>query len=123
MSRVIAIIGASRDRSKYGNKAVRAFLAQGYTVVPIHPREAVIEGLKAYASVLDAPVSIEMASMYVPPEIGEGVLDDLVRKHIREVWFNPGSETPALVARARSLGLEPIVACSIRGVGEDPDDF
>jgi predicted CoA-binding protein len=120
MSKVVAVIGASRNRQKFGNRAVRAFLSQGYTVVPINPRESEIEGLKVYRSVLDVPGSIDMASFYVPPDIGERVIDEVARKQIPEVWLNPGAESDALVARARSLSLSPIIACSIIGVGQDP---
>ena len=120
MSKVVAVIGASRNRQKFGNRAVRAFLSQGYTVVPINPRESEIEGLRVYRSVLDVPGSIDMASFYVPPDIGERVIEEVARKQIPEVWLNPGAESDALVARARSLSLKPIIACSIVGVGQDP---
>jgi hypothetical protein len=123
MPQVVAVIGASSDRAKYGNKAVRAFRQQGYTVVPVHPRETEVEGLKAYASVLDVPGDVDMASMYLPPSLGERVLDDLAKKGVREVWLNPGADSPALVEKARTLGLTAIVACSIRGIGEDPSEL
>ena len=71
MSKIVAVIGASNNRNKFGNRAVRAFQQQGYTVVPINPHETEIEGLKAYASVLDVPGPIDMATLYVPPDIGE----------------------------------------------------
>ena len=121
MSKVVAVIGASNNRSKFGNKAVRAFLLEGYVVVPIHPREATIEGLTAYRSVLDVPGSIDMATFYVPPEIGETVIEDVARKGIPEVWLNPGAESDALIAKARGLSIRPIVACSIVGVGQNPN--
>jgi len=120
MSKVVAVIGASSDRRKFGNRAVRAFLRQGYTVVPINPHEVEIEGLKAYRSVLDVPGAIDMATVYVPPEIGEQVVEELARKRIPEVWLNPGAESDAVVARARALELKTIVACSIVGIGENP---
>jgi len=120
VGRVVAVIGASKDRTKFGNRAVRAFQRQGDTVVPINPHEAEIEGLKAYASVLDVPGPIDMATLYVPPSIGERLMDELARKGISEVWVNPGAESDALMARARSLQIDPIVACSIVGIGQNP---
>lgn len=120
MSKVVAVIGASNNRQKFGNRAVRAFVREGYTVVPIHPSEAYVEGLTAYRSVLDVPGTIDMASFYVPPEIGEQVIEEVARKQIKEVWLNPGSESDALVAKARSLSIAPIVACSIVAVGQNP---
>jgi predicted CoA-binding protein len=118
--KVVAVIGASSNRAKFGNRAVRAFMQQGYTVVPINPHETEVEGLKAYASVLDVPGTIDMASFYVPPEVGERVIDEIARKQIAEVWLNPGAESDALVARARALSIKPIVACSIVAIGRNP---
>ena len=120
MAEVVAVIGASSDRRKFGNRAVRAFQEQGYTVVPINPHEAEVEGLKAYASVLDVPGPVDMASLYVPPEIGERLIEEIARKGIAEVWVNPGAESDALIARARALEIQPIVACSIVAIGQNP---
>jgi predicted CoA-binding protein len=123
MAKVVAVVGASSDRRKFGNKAVRAFLQQGYTVIPINPRETEVEGLKAYRSVLDVPDRIDMATLYVPGVVGRQVIEEIARKGITEVWFNPGADDPAVIARARELSLRPIVACSILGVGKDPHDL
>jgi uncharacterized protein len=120
MPKVVAIVGASSDRAKFGNKAVRAFAQQGHTVIPIHPRETEIEGLKVYKSVLDVPGPIDVVSLYVAPALGEKVIEEVAQKGIPEVWLNPGAESPELVAKARALGLTPIVACSIVGAGVNP---
>jgi predicted CoA-binding protein len=123
MKKTVAVIGASRDRTKFGNRAVRAYQEEGYAVVPINPHESEVEGLKAYASVLDVPGPIDMATFYVPPEIGEQVIDDIARKQIPEVWLNPGAESDDLIARARALHIQPIIACSIVGIGKNPYEF
>jgi|SRR6185295_11610110 uncharacterized protein len=120
MPKVVAVIGASSNRRKFGNRALRAFQQQGYTVVPINPNEREVEGLTTYASVLDVPGPIDMASFYVPPEIGEQVIGEVARKGIAEVWLNPGSESDELIARARALQIQPIIACSIVAIGENP---
>jgi hypothetical protein len=120
MAKVVAVIGASSNRRKFGNRAVRAFSQQGYTVIPINPHETQVEGLKAYASVLDVPGPIDMASVYLQPEAGLRVMDEIARKKIPEVWLNPGADADEVVARARALDLRPIVACSIMAIGEHP---
>lgn len=123
MPKTIAIIGASNDRSRFANKAVRAYLHQGFTVIPIHPKDEMVEGLKAYKSVVDIPGPVDMASLYLPPAVGMRVIEEVARKGILEVWFNPGAESPELVEKARSLGLKPIAACSIVGIGESPSSY
>jgi uncharacterized protein len=120
MPKVVAVIGASNDRRKFGNRAVRAFRQQGYTVIPINPHETHVEGLTAYASVLDVPGPIDMASFYVQPEVGEQVIAEVARKGITEVWLNPGCDSDELIARARALQIAPIVACSIVAIGQNP---
>ncbi len=123
MARVVAVVGASRDQRKFGNKAVRAFRHCGYDVVPINPASGVIEGLPTYASVLDVPRSIDIATVYLQPTIGEQVIDEIARKGIGEVWLNPGADSARVVARARALGLNPILDCSIVGIGESPASY
>ena len=120
MAKIVAIIGASSNPRKFGNRAVRAFRRQGYTVIPINPHEAQVEGLKTYASVLDVPDPIDIATFYVPPNIGEKVIREVAKKNIPEVWLNPGAESDSLIRLARSLNVEPILACSIIGIGENP---
>ena len=116
----VAIIGASSARHKFGNKAVRAFVRQGWTVYPVNPNEPVIEGLQSYPSVTAIPGPVDRASLYLPPAIGIDVLDDIHRKGIRELWVNPGAESDALIEKAERLGLETVQACSIVGIGERP---
>ena len=117
------MIGASNDRYKFGNRAVRAFVRQGYTVYPVNPNEQRVEGLTSYASVLDIPGQIDMATVYVPGAVGERIMDELARKGVGEVWLNPGADDDAVVARGKALGLNVIQACSIMSIGESPGRF
>ena len=117
----VAIIGASNDRSKYGNKAVRAYSLRGFTVHPVNPREETVEGLSAYKSILDIPGEVDRASLYVPPKVGLKVIEEIARKGVKEVYINPGAESDELVDKARKLGLNPILACSILAVGLNPE--
>ena len=120
----VAVVGASADRAKYGNKSVRAHLQQGYEVYPINPKGGKIEGLKVYQSLAEAPaVHLNRISVYLPPQVGIKVLDEIAARGCDELFFNPGSESGELLARARELGLEPILACSIVDLGESPAHF
>lgn len=119
----MAIIGASSNRAKFGNKALRAFEKQGFRVVAINPNEREVEGHQTYASVLDYPDAIDMATVYVPGVVGVRVMDDLAKKGVPEVWLNPGADDDAVVSRAKQLGLKTVIACSIIGIGESPYGF
>ena len=121
--KTVVIIGASSNRDKFGNKALRSFARQGYNVIPINPTEAEVEGHKAYASVLDVPGTIDMATIYVPGAIGVQVMDDLAKKGIPEVWLNPGADDRQVVEKARSLGLKTVIHCSIIAIGDSPGRY
>lgn len=121
--KTVVIIGASNNRQKYGNKAVRAYVKQGWRVYPVNPKESQIEGLKVYKSILDIPSSIERVSMYVPPEVGLKIISNIAQKKPKELFFNPGSESDQLLAKSKELGLNAIQACSIRNIGESPENF
>ncbi len=123
MGKTVAVVGASNDRGKFGNKAMRAFAAEGYTVIPINPHEPVVEGEQAYASVLDVPGPIDMATVYVQPDIAYRLLDEFQQKGIGEIWVNPGAESDELLTEARRRKLNVIAACSIVGIGRSPGQF
>jgi len=120
-SPTIAIVGASSDRTKFGNKAVRAFIERGYTVYPVNPRGGMIEGLTAHRSLAEVPAGrLNRISVYLPPELTLKLLPEIAARGCDELWLNPGSESPAVIEAARALGLELIQACSIINIGVDP---
>jgi predicted CoA-binding protein len=122
-AKTVAVVGASSDRGKFGNKALRAFQSEGYRVLAINPNEGTVEGLTTYASVLDVPEPIDMATVYVQPEVTLRLLDEFQRKKIPEVWVNPGAEDDAVMDEARRRGMNVIFACSIVGIGRNPYQF
>jgi len=119
----VAVIGASNDRRKFGNKAVRAYRQQGWTVYPVNPKEETVEGLKAYPSIRDVPRPVDRVSVYLLPLLGLKILADIAAVAPQEVFFNPGSESPELLEQAGALGLNAIVACSIVDIGVTPSQF
>ena len=121
--KTVAIIGASSDRNKFGNKAVRAFREQGYQVYPVNPNETEIEGLCAYQKITDVPVRPAMISVYVPPPVLFKLLPEIAKKGCDELWLNPGTESDEVLAEAEHLGLNTIQACSIVGIGTSPSKF
>ena len=108
----VAIIGASADPSKFGNKSIHAHLKAGYEVFPVNPKEEIIEGLKCYKSILGVPGTLDRISLYLPPPVAVKVLDDVAKKGCKELWINPGVESPELMEKTGALGLNAIFACS-----------
>jgi uncharacterized protein len=123
LKKTIAILGASADRTKFGNKAVRAFAQQGFTVYPVNPKEAVIEGRPVCHSLADVPVRPNLISVYLPPPVLLKVLPEIAAKGCDELWLNPGTESAEVLAEAERLGLNVIQACSIVGIGLSPAEI
>ena len=116
----VAVIGASRERSKYGNRAVRAYQRQGWTVYPVNPNEREVEGIPAFARIADIPGPVDRAALYVQPEVGRQLLAEIKAKGVSELFVNPGAESEELMAEADRLGLNAIYACAIVDIGERP---
>ena len=72
----------------------------------------------------DVPVErLDRVSVYVPPDVGIALLEEIRDKQPAEVWLNPGSVSGALLRRADALGLTVIQACSIVDLGVSPGLF
>lgn len=119
----IIIVGASNDRSRFANRAVRAYRELGWIVYPVHPREKTVEGLACYERVEDVPGLARRLNLYVPAEVGMHVVEAAAGRGVRDVFVNPGAGSPALIEKIRSLGLSPIEACSIVAIGKHPSDY
>jgi predicted CoA-binding protein len=114
-----AVIGASTDRAKYGNKALRAYMQAGRRVIPVNPHEATVEGLKAYASVLDIPEHVHAISIVTPPAVTEKVVREALEAGIEHIWMQPGAESDEAVNFARARGANVIAgdACILVVLG------
>ena len=119
----VAIVGASSNPDKFGNKSVRAYLHRGWTVYPVNPKEDEIEGLKVYKSITDVPQPIDRVSLYLPPPVLMKALEAIAAVKAKEVFFNPGTDSPEVIQKAEELGINTIAACSIVDIGLSPAQF
>jgi predicted CoA-binding protein len=119
----IAIVGASANREKFGNKAVRAFLQRGYTVFPVNPRESEIEGQPVFARLEDVPATLDEVSFYLPPALIPALLPAAKDKGARILWLNPGTESDEAITLGEKLGLDVRPACSIVALGLSPSQL
>ncbi len=118
--KTVAVIGASNDRAKFGNKAVRAFQQTGHKVFPVHPAQTEVEGLPCYKSILDVPERPNVVSVYLAPERLAGVLPDIAKRGCDELWLNPGTASEEVVQKSEELGLKTRQLCGILEVGLTP---
>lgn len=112
--RVWTVVGASTSPAKWGYRVYQALRSSGYTVYPINPRAATINGAPCYARLGALPERPGVVNVVLPPKLGLHVVDEAAELGIPYIWFQPGSESPENVARARQLGLQTIAhACAI----------
>lgn len=102
---LFAVAGASRNRSKYGNKVLRAYLQAGRRAIPINPHETQVEGVHCVASVTALTESVHGLSIITPPEVTLGIVEEAARTGIRRVWMQPGAESEEAIETARSAGM------------------
>ena len=121
--KTVAVVGASEDRGKFGNKGVRAFARAGWRVFPVSPHAGQVEGLAATRTVGEIDAALDVVSLYVPAAVSVRLLPGIAAKGPGELWVNPGAESAELLAEARRLGLRVRQTCSIIEVGYHPADF
>jgi predicted CoA-binding protein len=102
------VVGASADRSKYGNRVLHCYLQNGKKVVPVNPKEKEIEGLSCVASVADLPDEVQSISVITPPKVTEQVVRAAAAKGIKNVWMQPGAESHAAVDYCRQHNINVI---------------
>ena len=103
-----AVVGASTDRSKYGNKVLRCYQQHGREVYPINARATEVEGQKAYPTLASLPVKVPAISIITPPAITEQVVRDAAAAGVQHVWMQPGAESDLAIRTAESLGMSVI---------------
>ena len=107
-SDAFGVVGASEDRSKFGNKVMRCYLENRKTVVPVNPKAASIEGVACVASVADLPDNVKSISVITPPQITEKVVEAAIARGIRNIWMQPGAESFEAVERCKAAGVNVI---------------
>jgi predicted CoA-binding protein len=124
MKKTIAVLGASRDRGKFGNKCVRAYHEAGWQVFPVNLGSAEpIEGLATVRRLADVPAALDRISVYLPPPVTLELLPEIAAKGAGEVWLNPGSADARVLEEARRLGVAARPGCSIVDIGVSPAQF
>lgn len=105
---VFAVIGASQNREKYGNKVLRCYLQHGLKAYPINPKETEIEGQPCFPSLDALPEQVHGVSIITPPHITETLMPQIAKTNTHHVWMQPGAESEKAIALGEELGLSVI---------------
>ncbi len=115
--RRLAVVGASRNRAKYGNAVYRHLRRRGYTVYPINPKATEVEGDPAYPDLKSLPEPVEGVVFVVPPPQTERILREAHELGIRYAWMQPGAESDEAIRFCRENGIRAVAGPCILVVG------
>jgi uncharacterized protein len=107
-SEAFGVVGASEDRSKYGNKVLRCYLQNRKSVIPVNPKAATVEGIATVATVADLPDNVKSISVITPPTVTEKVVEAAIARGITNIWMQPGAESDAAIERCKAAGINVI---------------
>jgi predicted CoA-binding protein len=103
-----AVVGASRDCAKIGNKVLRAYMQTARPAFPVNPGADEIEGLRTYPGLASLPEAVHGVSVITPPQVTESIVEQAGSLGIKNIWLQPGAESERAVARAKELGMNVI---------------
>ncbi len=109
----VAVVGASENRARYSNRAMRKLQEHGYVPVPISRTGDAILGFPSYRSVASIPDPVDTVTMYLGPERQQPVIQDILAIKPRRVIFNPGAENPAAAIMLQQHGIATLEACTL----------
>lgn len=118
-SPAFAVIGASVDRTKYGNKVLRCYLQHQKKVYPVNPKEKSIEGLACINQIASLPDDVKSISIITPPAITEKIVDEAIKKGIENIWMQPGAESQLAIEKCEKSNVNVIAggACILVVLG------
>ena len=103
-----AVVGASQDRSKYGNKVLRVYLQHNLPAFAVNPKVDTVEGVPTYPDLASLPETVHGVSVITPPKVTEAIVEQAGELGIKNIWLQPGSESEAALSRAKELGMNVI---------------
>lgn len=106
--KTFAVVGASTNREKYGNKVLRCYIQNNLEVFPINPRAEQIEGLKCYPDLASLPKKVDAVSIIIPPKLGVNVVEEANKLGIKHLWFQPGAQSDDSLELASRYGISAI---------------
>jgi predicted CoA-binding protein len=112
-NKATAVLGASPKPERYSNKALHMLVSHGHTAIPVNPAHPVIDGLVGVRSVSELPAGLDTITVYISPDTGAKLADEIVARAPRRVIINPGAESPTLEAKLKEAGIPFEHACTL----------
>lgn len=106
--KVWAVVGASENRKKFGYKVLMFLHKRGYMVYGVNPKVNNINGIPCYPDLQSLPEEPGVVSFLVPPEVTFRVVEDGLRRGIKNFWVQPGAGDDAVLEKLMSSGAQMV---------------
>ena len=106
------VLGASDNPSRYSYLAMKRLQAHQHPIVAVGRKETAIDGIEIHKEHV-AEEAVDTITLYLNPKNQEEYYDYIIGLRPKRVIFNPGTENPELIRRAREAGIEPVIACTL----------
>ena len=103
-----AVVGATDNPEKYGNRIVKNLKSRGYEVYPVNPKLKEVEGLECFSSLADLPCEVDVIDFVVPPKVAEEILMQCKELNLDRIWLQPGSESETVLDFCRSNNMKVV---------------
>lgn len=124
--KTIAVVGASDTSGKPAHDIPRYLKSQGYRIVPVNPRGGEIVGERAFASLREVDVPIDIVEVFRPPDEAETVAREAVAVGAKVLWFQPDTQSDEALRAVADSGVTVVtgrcmgVTHGLLGLGPGP---
>ncbi len=104
--RTIAVVGLSRDESRYSYKVSKFMQDAGYTVIPVNPSAQELLGHRSYPDIGSLPIVPDIVDVFRPSAEALEITKQAVAKGAKVVWLQEGIVNDEAQDYATAHGLE-----------------
>ena len=112
-SETVVVLGASPKPERYSNQAVRALVEHGHRVIPVHPLLKKIAGVVAVPALSGVKDPVDTLTLYVGPERGKELLQEMINLGPDRVIMNPGTESDEIEEELNASNIPVLRACTL----------
>ena len=105
-ARTIAVVGASRDRTKTAHSVPRQIQRHGWRIVPVNPFADEIFGERVYRTLADIPFAVDLVNVFRPSEDATQVVKDALAIGAPAIWLQQDISSPEGRALAEAAGVD-----------------
>jgi predicted CoA-binding protein len=105
-SKVIAVVGASRDPNKAGGSVPAGLQERGFRIIPINPYADTLFGERVYRSLAEVPERIDIVDVFRPAADAPDIARQAVEVGAKALWLQLDIRSDEARWIAEAAGLD-----------------